>query len=148
MIGRLPNIMHQHPTELRAILMKRDILEVYICGLALDVCVGMFLLETISPCPCPWCLHWYVSNHQPMFLSMFETVHFCGFLPLLFLSILDGCSQPCSCSWCLNGHLNKYFFDSLTPESFASVYLLVQISSLLGCFCPILPSFHIVLISY
>ena len=32
--------MHQHPTELRALLMKRDVTDVYICGLALDVCVG------------------------------------------------------------------------------------------------------------
>ena len=34
------NNMHQHPTELRALLMKRDVTDVYICGLALDVCVG------------------------------------------------------------------------------------------------------------
>ena len=34
------NNLHQHPTELRALLMKRDVTDVYICGLALDVCVG------------------------------------------------------------------------------------------------------------
>ena len=44
--------MQQHPTELRGILMKRDITEVYICGLALDVCVGMFLNIIRCFCQC------------------------------------------------------------------------------------------------
>ena len=38
--NKITNNMHQHPTELRALLMKRDVTDVYICGLALDVCVG------------------------------------------------------------------------------------------------------------
>jgi nicotinamidase-related amidase len=37
--GRLTSLS-QHPTRLRAVLLGRDATDLYICGLATDVCVG------------------------------------------------------------------------------------------------------------
>ena len=64
--------MCQHPTELRGMLMKRDITEVYICGLALDVCVGMsgfgFLFGTFVGF-----ILAFLTNLMPLLIS--ELVH-------------------------------------------------------------------------
>ena len=73
------NIFPKNPTKLESLMLKNDIIDVYICGLALDICVGdlitlvlfsisSFLLNclsapkicTFSSSPLPLCLHVHV----------------------------------------------------------------------------------------
>ena len=42
------NIFLKNPTKLESLMLRNDIIDVYICGLALDICVGDIMIHSIS----------------------------------------------------------------------------------------------------
>ena len=42
------NIFLKNPTKLESLMLRNDIIDVYICGLALDICVGDIIIHSIS----------------------------------------------------------------------------------------------------
>ena len=42
------NIFLKNPTKLESLMLKNDIIDVYICGLALDICVGDLIILVSS----------------------------------------------------------------------------------------------------